>query len=103
MKPNFLAGPYKRSQNAELDAYPGGAGVDEDAGIDEVVLIYPGTLVYPGSRVEEDTGVYCGVIYCSSCDMLRGRGMPRCRNLSVQLPVQLELRHNLSPFIPSPS
>ena len=39
-------GPYKKTQIAALDAYPGGAGVQENH------LVYPGTLVYPSAEVD---------------------------------------------------
>ena len=44
----FFRGPYKRTLIAALDAYPGGAGVQEGAGVNKVVLAYPCTLAYPG-------------------------------------------------------
>ena len=34
-------GPYKRTQIAALDAYPGGAGVHEGAGVDKNDVAYP--------------------------------------------------------------
>ena len=51
MQPLKRKGPYKRTLIAMLDAYPGGAGVDEAAGVDErkikkfVCLAW--RLVYP--------------------------------------------------------
>ena len=67
---SYKTGPYKRTQIAELDAYPKGTGVHENevvypgthiysgagvhkrAGVDNVVLVYPCTLVYPDARVD---------------------------------------------------
>ena len=53
----FQLGPYIRTLILVLDAYPGGARVDK------VVLVYPGTLVYPSAEVDEDAGVYCGIVH----------------------------------------
>ena len=102
-------GPYKRTQIAALSSctpalsYCGAPGykrrrapesVPRCSNVKDTVEECRGTKIpqIPLVPQRSSTVAHHGI---------RARGMPRRHNLLVQLPVQLELHHNLSPFIPS--